>query len=237
MLKVLVANNDVKQNLSICNYLSIDKTLDVSSIKDTASVCRAYFEINPNVFILDSSCNKISYTDILDKISSAPNEKQKCNTLITLDKINDQLKLVNMSKVYQVFPKPLDLFEIYSTINLMKTEQNVKYLSQEEIYALFLNLDLSLNAKGTHYLVSAVLQWYYNPISMRSLDNIFHFIAKQYEVSEMSVRSAVRRTVNSIPLANLSHIKEPSLRKLANTELLTPKTFLDIVTNYFRERK
>ncbi|MCI8621228.1 MAG: hypothetical protein HFJ50_05810 [Clostridia bacterium] len=237
MQKILVANENIKQNLSICNYLSIDKSLDISSITDTASICRAYFEINPNVFILDSSCNKISYTDILDKISDTPNEKQKRNTLITLDKLNDNLKLVNMSKVYQVFPKPLNLSEIYSTINLMKDKQNTKYLSQEEIYSLFLNLNLSLNSKGTHYLVCAVLQWYYNPISIRSLDNIFNFIASQYDVSKMSVRSAVRRTINSIPLSNLDHIKDPFLKKLTNSELLTPKTFLNIITKYFREKK
>lgn len=192
MLKVLVSNANIEQNSKLCRFLANDKEIKLTSTNDSQVALCKYFETEPDIFILDSFSNNMSYIEVLDRISVSPSEKQKCNTLITLDNPEDKLLLLNTAKVYKIFHKPLDLDYLYSTINLMRSEKTVSELSIEEIYSLLLHLNFSLTAKGTHYFVSAILQCYYYPDAFSSLDNIFRIVGVQHNVEETTVRNAMR---------------------------------------------
>lgn len=192
MLKVLVSNANVEQNSRLCMFLANDKEIKLTSTNNPQSTLCKYFEIEPDVFILDSFSTGMSYTEVIDRISVSPTEKQKCNTLITLDKPEDKLSLLNTAKVYKIFNKPLDLEYLYGTINLMRSEQSPSVLNVEEIYNLLLQLNFSLTAKGTHYFVSAILQCYYYPDAFSSLDNIFKIVGVQHNVDEVTIRNAMR---------------------------------------------
>lgn len=234
MLKVLVSNANMKQNSVICDFLAKDKDINLISTNDANSTIHKYFNIQPDVFILDSFYKDMSFTELIDKISVYPNEKQKCNTLLTLNKPEDHLQLFNTAKVYRIFRKPLDLENLYATITLMKEEQDIPELLIEDVYALLIQLNCSLSAKGTHYLVSAILHCYYYDSFSFSLDDIITLVSMQHNTDANSVKGAIRTAVSKINSSDLSHIKNPMLKTLVIKKDITPKVFLEILTTYFR---
>lgn len=237
MIKVLIFNTHIEQISSLCSFLENDTDLNITTTIDSESALDKYLKTKPDIFILDSFSENMSYTELLDRISVSATEKLKCNTLITLDKPEDKLHLVNTAKVYKIFNKPIDLDYLYGTINLMRSEQSFAELQIEEIYILLLQLNLSLTSNGTHYLVSAILQCYYYPDAFSSLDNIFSIVATQHNVSELTVRNAIRSALNKINLSEISQTKNPLLKLLYTQKNITPKFFLEIINTYFRIKK
>lgn len=106
-LKVLVANENVEQNSLYCNYLTNDRDFDVISTKDGIETLNAYTQVRPSIFILDSFFSDLKYTDILDKLTNLDNERNKCNTVITVNNDKEQLLLRNAKKVHSILKKPL----------------------------------------------------------------------------------------------------------------------------------
>lgn len=93
MIKVLVANEDIKQNRDCLQFLANDKSFSIASAANGTSALQKYLEIKPNVFILDSYFTDICYTDILDRICITLDEKKKCNTIVTVNNNREQLLL------------------------------------------------------------------------------------------------------------------------------------------------
>lgn len=198
------------------------------------STIHKYRNMQPDIFILDSFFENMCFTELIDKISVFPYEKQKCNTLLTLNKPEDQLLLFNTAKIYKIFRKPLDLENIYGTINLMKEEQSIPELPIEDVYALLIQLNCSLGANGTHYLVSAILHCYYHETFSFSLDDIINIVAFKHNTDYKTVKGAIRTAVTKVNSSDLSHIKSPLLKMLEVRKDITPKNFLEILTTYFR---
>ncbi len=198
MLKVLVSNANANQNLAYCKFLSNDKDLKVQSTKDEIETLKKYFDIEPDIFILDSHFQNMNYAEIIDRISTKPNEMQKCNTLVTINKLEDKLCLQNVAKIYKIFLKPLDMTLLSNTIKTIGEEKASEDITLEEIQALLISLRFNITSRGTKYIITAILQNYYYTSLFPKLDNLFEAIAYQYNVTPDSVREAIRGAL--IPL-------------------------------------
>lgn len=169
MIKVLVANEDVKQNRKCCQFLAKDKNLSVIAAINGTSALQQYLEIKPNVFVLDSHFTDICYTDIIDRICIALNEKKKCNTIVTVNNVEEQLILKNTAKVYKILDKPLNLYKLSVAVSSIINESKIIELKEIEVISLLLSLNFHIASEGTRYLVSAIMYCYYFPNSLYSL--------------------------------------------------------------------
>lgn len=172
MIKVLVANEDIKQNRDCLQFLANDKNLNVAGATNGTSALQKYLEIKPNVFILDSYFTDICYTDILDRICITLDEKRKCNTILTVNNNMEQLLLQDVEKVYKILKKPLNLCNLYNTINTMVKEAQIIELKEVEVASLLLKLNFHIGSEGSRYLISAIIYCYYFPNALYSLKRV-----------------------------------------------------------------
>ena len=81
MVKILIADTDVRRNSASCQFLANEKGFEIESTNDGSSTIKKYLEIEPNIFILDSNFKDIKTLEIIDRLSTSPIEKRKKNTM------------------------------------------------------------------------------------------------------------------------------------------------------------
>lgn len=237
MIRVLVANEDIEQNSCCCQFLSNDKNLSIDSTFTGLSTINNYFETKPDVLVLDSNISDIHYTQIINKLSVEIKEKQNINTIVTISDFEQKNYLEDVAKVYKIFYKPLDYKKLLETINLIKYETSIPELTISELDYLLMRLNFSVFSNGTYFIKSAILQCYYYPDYLKSLDNILNLIAYQYNVTTKTVREGIRSAL--IPLNNrITYNKsEPLLKIFDSSRNITPKYFLETIVTYLRFKK
>ena len=235
MIKILVANSNIKQNFRCCENLSRDKDIKTLSTYSGITTLDKYFEINPDILVLDSVLRDMHYTEILNRLSNNLEERNACNIILTTSKL-DSLYRCNIAKVFKVLHKPLKYKELSETVNLMKPGFSNRQLAEVEVEELLMHLGFNMYSNGTRYVVFAILQCYYNSNLLNNLDKLFALIAYTYNTTPASIRSCIR---NSLVPVNMSRntLNNPLLDLFDSTRNITPKYFIDIVCTYFRIKK
>ena len=82
MVKILIADTDVKRNSASCQFLANEKGFEIESTNDGSSTIKKYLEIEPNIFILDSNFKDIKTLEIIDRLSTSPIEKRKKKSMV-----------------------------------------------------------------------------------------------------------------------------------------------------------
>lgn len=235
MIKVLVANSNIKQNFRCCENLLCDKDIETLSAYTGITTLNQYFETNPDILVLDSMLHDMRYTEILNRLSNSIEERKDCNIILTTSKIN-QLYRCNIAKVFKVLHKPINYRELLETVNIMKPEFQRYQLTNIEIEELLAHLGFNMYSNGTQYVIFAILQCYYNPKLLETLDQLFEKIAYTYNTSPASIRSCIRNALIPVNMSRNS-LNNPLINLFDNSRNITPKYFIDIVCTYFRIKK
>ena len=69
MQKILIANKDIKK-LNFINYIEQHRHLEIIKTINGSSTLTKYFEIKPNVLILDSLFDDMNYLEIINRLST-----------------------------------------------------------------------------------------------------------------------------------------------------------------------
>lgn len=236
MLKILVANQNNKQNLQYNKFLT-ENGYNVQSSFDGKSTLTSYKKLEPNILILDSNFTDIKYTEIIDRISLSPMERNKCNIILTIEQEQKINTLKNVCKINQIFYKPIKYVELLKQLELMKSEYELKDITDDELNYYLLPLNFSINSNGCIYLKSAISHYYYYPKRFNSLNDIYILISSEYNITPKEVKYAIRNSLVSLNNYRNS-IKGNSILKLFDeTRDITPKYFLDIFVTYLRIKK
>lgn len=232
MVRLLVADENIEQIFHYYQFLTNDKELSIENAKDGLTALNKYLKLRPNILILDSNFSDIHYTEIIDRISSIPEEKKMSNTILTINTSEEQLRLKNASKIYKILQKPLKTNELLETINTLKCEFNIPDLTIHELDSLLLRLNFNIHSNGTRYMKSAIFQCYYYPNTLNSLDNIFNVVAFEHNISTEQVREGLRSSLT--PLNNsMPFYSSTSLFELFDDKRnITPKYFLEVFVTY-----
>ena len=125
--------------------------------------------------------------------------------------------------------------------DVIKTIREISYpsnseLNDESIKSLFLELRVNPFTKGGAYLKDAVNLAYEKPELLYNIKNIYDEIAPKYNLNSEQIQRSVR---NSIDIMNKYVSKETlhSFFHIYDYEVVTPKYFISIVTEYFQEKK
>ena len=112
MIKVLVAETHTKENKILCQKLSENREIQTISSINGVQTLNMYHNLEPQILILNSKLNNMSFYEIIDRLSSTTLEKSKCNILVTFDCQEEINSLNNCSKIWKFFKKPLTLLYV-----------------------------------------------------------------------------------------------------------------------------
>ncbi len=236
MIRVMVAEDNSQLNALYNKAFSQETDIDiVSSSFDGESTIKNYQIFKPDVLLLDLDLPKINGLEIIEKLSNDIEEKKKCNIIIISGSSELYSKLFNASKIYKVYTKPFNLQDVIKTIREISYPSNSE-LNDESIKSLFLELRVNPFTKGGAYLIDAVNLAYEKPELLYNIKNIYDEIAPKYNLNSEQIQRSVR---NSIDIMNKYVSKETlhSFFHIYDYEVVTPKYFISIVTEYFQEKK
>ena len=119
----------------------------------------------------------------------------------------------------------------------MKCEFKVEDLTLYELDFLLLHLNFNLKSNGTRYIESAIIQCYYYPTLLCSLDGIFNIIAKQYNTTSETVRDGMRSALNPLNNSRIYEHPHPLTKLFDINRNITPKYFLETIVTYLLMKK
>lgn len=238
MLKVLVADEDIEENSSCCQYLASDKNLDVISCCSGIGTLNKYREIQPNILVINSNFKDKCYTEIVNELSATSQERKNCNIILTVDNSSEKIELDYMAKVYKLFYFPLDYRNIKKGIEQYNLDNIIFYEPNENnLRALFYKLNLYNESLGAIYLKYAIIQCYNNPQLLNSLKTIFYLVSEEFNVSFNSVRPAMRNALKSVNDFRIFSKNKGIFKLFENEDFITPKNFIRIITTHYLKQK
>ena len=237
MQRIIIANQNVEQNNIICQHLSKDKRLEIIGITDGGETfLQHFFEISPNILVLDSNIKNIKNIDyLLDNISSTISDKHICNIILTANK-NEHLKLSNVSRIYKIIYDVINnLDDLSNTIDELYLYQKYDELTTDELNIFFLKTNIPLFSSGSYYVRDAIRTCYYYPDDQQRLDDIFSKLSKKYNKPNEAIRSGFRASLKGLNM-NRESIDCPIMKYFDLSQNITPKDFLEISTIYFHQK-
>lgn len=237
-MKILVADNDIKESLCLCQYLANDKNLDVTSTSSGIETLTKYREMQPNILVIHSDFKDNIFTEVINELSTTSQERNNSNIILWEKDENYKIKLNYWAKIYQVFNIEDSYSDLKNSIEQYNLDKYIFYEPTEEnLIALFYKIDLHNRFSGARYFRKAIIQCYKNPKLMDDLDGIYSFIEKECDVPYDSIRPAMRRALKTVNnLRNKS--KNTGVFKLfENENCITPKNFIQIITTYYLKQR
>lgn len=237
MIKILVADRDIQQNLNSLKNISLDKKLFIKETYTEDETYNSYIDINPDVLILSTFFNGLKTSLLVNKISDNINEKQKSNIVLTTNNSQELLNFDNISKVYRIILKPIVDTVLLETIQRIYIENNIKKLAENDIDVLFLELNINRNSNGGEFLAEAIKQCFYFPFLLKKFDTVLEKISIKYGVTKENVRSCIRNTLTSLNLRKNNLFAYPIYNHFDKSRNITPKYFLYTVVSYLNSKK
>lgn len=235
MQKVLIASPNVEQRIRLCQHLANDKRLEIIETVDGISTLEKYFDIRPNVLVLDSCLKDINCIEIIDRLSTNIRDKKNNNIILTAKK-DENLDLSNVARIYKVIYDNESLNDFHNIINEMYLFGEYEELTNEELDLLFLQLKIPLNSNGTNYIREAIFECYYYPDLQKKLKDIFSIIGKRHNRPNSAIRSSFRTALERLNMYRDS-INCPIMQYFDIEENITPKDFLEIAVMYLHLQK
>lgn len=228
MEKVLIANQDIKQNSKLCQCLSNYSNLQVIGTTNGLSALEQYKTIRPDIFILDTNLKDISYTEIIDKLNFDLNDRFNCNIILISSTPNESINITNVAKLYKAFSIPYEFQDISDTIKEMSL-----HTLNTKIDSLFLKTRIPLRSSASNRVREALIKCYYNPNLLNDLQSIYDLVGKDFKTTGEGIRSSFRTILKPLNLLKNNTI----FRYFEKEEDVTPKNFLEVGTYYLHNFK
>lgn len=237
MLNILVADNHTKENNILCQKLSTNIEIKTKSTTTGVQTLNVYHSLSPQILILNSRLDDMSFNETIDRLSSTVSERNKCNILLTLDKEEDMNSLTNLSKIWKIFKNPLDYDELIETIDNMKSYFEIPTLKEDDLDSMLLDLNFHLGADGTKYMKTAIVECYYDKSMFHALDNIYSIVAKIKNKTEKEIRDGMRSSIIPLNKYGSFNTDDNVLKLLKLSKSVGVKFFLEVFVTHLHEIK
>lgn len=236
MIKVMIADDNPAFCKSCFEFLTKDKDIKVVSfVNDGEEAINKYLNIQPDVLLLDLNMPKATGFEVINTLSTYPNEKEKCNIIVTTGEAAMQVNLYNMSKVYSILPKPVGFEVVLEKVKELAHENDE--LNIAELKRILVELRINVYSNSYKYLISLVTLAYNQPSLLRNIKDLYIRVAKQYHVSPYTIKWSIR---------NISEIinRTASIDKICDIFNLTyrpdsisPKFFITLIIEYLKNSR
>lgn len=234
MVKVLVANEDIKQTTSFCQYLKNDITIFPSSVNSGIDALNKYNEINPHIFILDSDFKDMKSTEIIDRLSSTVAEKRNSNIILTIDNLKEQNNFLDVAKIYKFIEIPkLDSKFLYDTVKQMDNENKYDDFTDRQLNTLLSSMNIIVTSPRTQLLIEAIKECYYNTNLACKLGQVMQILSYKHNgYSVEAIQSAFRGAIAPVNYNRERLQNHPVVKMFDPSKNISPKVFLETITEY-----
>ena len=187
MVNVLIGNKNTTELDILCQNLANDKNYRVDNVATGKDIVALYLKTNPDILILDNSLPDMTIEDIVNRLSSNPLERKKCNTILTLP-LDYNIKMRKYGKVSDVIYKPFIDNELSDVIKELAIDYNTPDLEIGEVDWLLQSLNFNCLSRGYKYIKDAITYCYYRPDELEYLNNILKYLA--YHIFVKSCQTA-----------------------------------------------
>ena len=168
MIKVMIADDNPAFCKSCFEFLTKDKDIKVVSyVYDGEEAINKYLSIQPDVLLLDLNMPKATGFEVINKLSTYPKEKEKCNIIVMTGESAMQVSLYNMSKVYSILPKPVGFEVVLDKVKELAHENEEIDIS--ELKRILLELRINIYSNSYRYLIALVTLAYNQPSLLRNI--------------------------------------------------------------------
>lgn len=232
MVNVLIGNKNTTELDILCQNLANDKNYRVDNVATGKDIVALYLKTNPDILILDNSLPDMTIEDIVNRLSSNPLERKKCNTILTLP-LDYNIKMRKYGKVSEVIYKPFIDNELSDVIKELAIDYNTPDLEIGEVDWLLQSLNFNCLSRGYKYIKDAITYCYYRPDELEYLNNILKYLAYQYNTTESQVRDSMNGCIRPFNNASEYDCPEDLYKVLYNHgHKLSLKDFLERIVFY-----
>ena len=234
MIKVMIAEDNVYISKNCFKFLTNDENIKVVSCTlDGEETIKDYFDLKPDVLLLDLNMPKINGLDVINTIGKDTEERSKCNIIVVSGSSEYLYKLYNTAQVYRVIHKPVDLDYVLKTIKEIPLKNTG--IDQKRLKELLAELRLSIFSTRVQQLITAINLAYEKPFLLNNIKDLYVEVAKIYNVSPKTIKWSIRTSIDtlnrSVSIDTLCSVFSLKFRP----ETVTPKYFMTLIVEYFRQ--
>lgn len=194
MISVLIADDNVSFCETLFSTLTKEKDLKVSGIvHDGKKVEEKYFEIQPDIMLLDLNIPEKDGLEIIKDLTSKE-IKPKQNIIVISGDIKYRAKLTNVEKVKWIFSKPFETKSLIEVIRNTAEQKNIIEKINDSVDELLSELRIPFS-KGRKLLKKAILIAYTKPFLLLKVEMLMNDIAEKEHCNARSVRSTIDKTI------------------------------------------
>lgn len=232
MVNLLVGNKNTKELDILCQELANDKDYRIENVNTGKDTLTMYLRINPDILILDNSLSDMTIENIVDRLSSNPVERKKCNTILTLPQ-DYNIRMNKYVKISEIIYKPFLNNELTDVITEIAIDYNTPDLEIGEIDWILQSLNFNCLSGGYKYIKKAIIYCYYRPDELEYLNNILKYLAYEFNSSEYKIRDSMNGCIRPFNSANEYDCPDDLVRILYNHgHKLSLKDFLERIVFY-----
>lgn len=200
MINLMIADDNVQWVEQFSKILKKNDDFNiVSTTYNGLDTILNYMKFKPDVLLLDLDMPRINGIEIINQLSSIPEEKNLKNIIVISGNINCHLKIQNISKVRTMFFKPFNLDLLCENIREIKEINSKNFFIKNKIDYLFSNLNFDVCAKGTDILKNAVYIAFNNVNLKNNIKNLVQELSKSYsDISPKTIRSDMDKAINTM---------------------------------------
>lgn len=237
MVNILVGNKNTSELDILCQKLTNEKNYRIENVDTGKDIITTYLKTNTDILILDHSLSDMTIEDIIDRLSSNPLEKKKCNIILTLPQ-NYNIRIKKFTKINEIIYKPFVNNELNDVINEIAIDYNTPDLEVGEIDWLLQSLNFNCLSGGYKYIKKAIIYCYYKPEELEFLNTILKYLAFEFNTTETQVRDSMNACIRPFNNSN-EYTCSNELYKVLNNNgyKLTLKDFLQRIVFYLIRTK
>ena len=228
MIKVMIADDNPAFCKSCFEFLTKDKDIKVVSyVNDGEEAIKKYLNIQPDVLLLDVNMPKATGFEVINTLSTYPNEKEKCNIIVMTGETAMQVNLYNMSKVYSILPKPVGFEVVLEKVKELAHEN--EEIDFSKLKDILLEFRINVYSNSYKYLISLITLAYNQPSLLRNIKDLYIQVAKQYHVSPYTIKWSIRnisdildRTASIDKICDIFNLKY-------RPDSISPKYFITLI--------
>ena len=193
----MIAEDNVYISKNCFKFLTNDENIKVVSCTlDGEETIKDYFDLKPDVLLLDLNMPKINGLDVINTIGKDTEERSKCNIIVVSGSSEYLYKLYNTAQVYRVIHKPVDLDYVLKTIKEIPLKNTG--IDQKRLKELLAELRLSIFSTRVQQLITAINLAYEKPFLLNNIKDLYVEVAKIYNVSPKTIKWSIRTSIDTL---------------------------------------